>query len=130
MPEIYFHVRWPDGATQRCYSPSTVVEDYFTAGGEYELTDFVERSRTALGIAGERVKEKFGFHCTGASDQLAQIERTAAAYTAAAYTHAHAAGTTVASVPAVSVTASVPAVPADVLKVVVESLVNADGSTR
>ncbi|MFI5798965.1 MSMEG_0570 family nitrogen starvation response protein [Streptomyces sp. NPDC051677] len=80
MPETYFHVRWPDGETQRCYSPSTVVEDYFTAGDEYELADFVERSRTALGIAGERVKEKFGFYCTGASDQLAQIERTAAAY--------------------------------------------------
>ncbi|MEV0034928.1 MSMEG_0570 family nitrogen starvation response protein [Streptomyces sp. NPDC050804] len=120
MPEIYFHVRWPDGATQRCYSPSTVVEDYFTAGGEYELTDFVERSRTALGIAGERVKEKFGFHCTGASDQLAQIERTAAAYT-----HAYAADTAAAP-------ASVAEVPraADVLKVIVESLVNADGSTR
>jgi uncharacterized repeat protein (TIGR04042 family) len=80
MPETYFHVRWPDGVTQRCYSPSTVVEDYFTAGGEYDLADFVERSRTALGIAGERVREKFGFHCTGASDQLAQIERTAARY--------------------------------------------------
>ena len=80
MPETYFQVRWPDGVTQRCYSPSTVVEDYFTPGGEYELADFVERSRTALGIAGERVKEKFGFYCTGASDQLAQIERTAAAY--------------------------------------------------
>lgn len=31
MPEMYFHVRWPDGETQRCYSPSTVVEDYLTA---------------------------------------------------------------------------------------------------
>lgn len=101
MPEIYFHVRWPDGVTQRCYSPSTVVEDYFVADREYELTDFVERSRTALGIAGERVKEKFGFYCTGASGQLAQIERTAAAYAAA-----------------------------DGAKVTVESLVNADGSTR
>ncbi|WP_406118391.1 MSMEG_0570 family nitrogen starvation response protein [Streptomyces sp. NBC_00989] len=80
MPEMYFDVRWPDGLTQRCYSPSTIVEDYFTPGGEYELAEFVERSRTALGIAGERVREKFGFYCTGASDQLARIERTAAAY--------------------------------------------------
>ncbi|MFJ6392320.1 MSMEG_0570 family nitrogen starvation response protein [Streptomyces sp. NPDC091972] len=80
MPEMYFHVRWPDGQTQRCYSPSTVVEDYFVPGGQYALADFVELSRTALGIAGERVKEKFGFFCSGASDQLAQIERTAAAY--------------------------------------------------
>jgi len=80
MPEMYFDVRWPDGLTQRCYSPSTIVEDYFAPGGEYELAEFVERSRTALGIAGERVREKFGFFCTGASDQLALIERTAAAY--------------------------------------------------
>ena len=80
MPEMYFDVRWPDGLTQRCYSPSTIVEDYFTPGSEYELAEFVERSRTALGIAGDRVREKFGFHCTGASGQLALIERTAAAY--------------------------------------------------
>lgn len=80
MPELYFHVRWPDGETQRCYSPSTVIEDYLTTGGVYELGDFVERSRTALGIASGRVREKYGFACTGASDQLAQIEETAAAY--------------------------------------------------
>ncbi|MFJ7242859.1 MSMEG_0570 family nitrogen starvation response protein [Streptomyces olivaceus] len=80
MPELYFHVRWPDGEIQRCYSPSTVVEDYFTAGSAYDLDDFLHRSRTALGIAGDRVKEKYGFFCTGASDQLAQIERTAAAH--------------------------------------------------
>jgi len=80
MPEMYFDVRWPDGLTQRCYSPSTIVEDYFTPGAAYELAEFVERSRTALGIAGERVREKFGFFCTGASDQLALIERTAASY--------------------------------------------------
>jgi uncharacterized repeat protein (TIGR04042 family) len=80
VPEMYFHVRWPDGAAQRCYSPSTVVADYFTAGTQYDLADFVERSRTALGIAGERVREKFGFFCTGAAEQLTQIERAAAAY--------------------------------------------------
>jgi uncharacterized repeat protein (TIGR04042 family) len=55
MPEMCFHVRWPDGAAQRCYSPSTVVADYFTAGTEYDLADFVERSRTALGITGAKV---------------------------------------------------------------------------
>jgi uncharacterized repeat protein (TIGR04042 family) len=101
MPETYFQVRWPDGVTQHCYSPSTVIEDYFTPGGEYELADFVERSRTALGIAGERVREKYGFFCTGESEQLAQIERTASAYA--------------------SVTGA---------KVAIESLTAADGRTR
>ena len=80
MPEVFFDVRWPDGVTQRCYSPSTVIADYFEPGGEYGLDDFVEHCRTALGIAGERVREKYGFLCTGASTQLARIELTAAAY--------------------------------------------------
>ncbi|MFJ5306658.1 MSMEG_0570 family nitrogen starvation response protein [Streptomyces sp. NPDC088350] len=80
MPEMYFDVRRPDGLIQRCCSPSTTVEDYFAPGAAYELAEFVERSRTALGIAGERVREKFGFFCTGASEQLARRERTAAAY--------------------------------------------------
>ena len=80
MPETYFDVRWPDGVTQRCYSPSTVVADYFAPGTEYQLADFLERSRTALGIAGERVREKYGFFCTGASEAIEQIEKAAAAY--------------------------------------------------
>jgi uncharacterized repeat protein (TIGR04042 family) len=101
MPELYFHVRWPDGESQRCYSPSTVVEDYFLPGGVYEVADFLERSRQSLGIASERVREKYGFYCTGASDQLAEIERTAAGY---------------ASVPGATVT--------------VEALRYADGSER
>ncbi|MFD5074543.1 MSMEG_0570 family nitrogen starvation response protein [Streptomyces sp. NPDC058371] len=101
MPELYFHVRWPDGETQRCYSPSTVVEDYLTIGGVYELGDFLERSRTALGIASDRVREKYGFASTGSSDQLAQIEETAATYASL-----------------------------DGAKVAVEALSNADGSAR
>jgi uncharacterized repeat protein (TIGR04042 family) len=113
MPEMYVHVRRPDGVTQRCCSPSTVVAEYFVPGGQYALADFVERSRTALGIAGERVQEKFGFFCTGASGQLARIERTAAAY--AAVSDAKAA--TVGKV-------------AKVAEVTVESLTGADGSTR
>lgn len=101
MPELYFHVRWPDGETQRCYSPSTVIEDYLTTGDVYELGDFVERSRTALGIAGDRVREKYGFACSGASDQLAQIEERAASHASL-----------------------------DGAEVAVEALSNADGSTR
>jgi uncharacterized repeat protein (TIGR04042 family) len=80
MPELYVHVRWPDGERQRCYSPSTVVEDYFTAGDTYPVADFLERSRTALGIASERVREKFGSPCSRAADQLARIERSAAVF--------------------------------------------------
>jgi uncharacterized repeat protein (TIGR04042 family) len=80
MPEMYFRVRWPDGQVQRCYSPSTVVEDFFVAGTTYPLADFVERSRQALAIASERVRAKYGFGCSSAADQLADIEATAAGH--------------------------------------------------
>ena len=74
MPEMTFRVRWPDDSVSDCYSPSLVIKDYFEVGARYPLGDFLDRSRTSLTIAGERVKAKFGFYCTGASAQLQQIE--------------------------------------------------------
>ena len=50
MPEMRFRIRWPDGISESCYSPSLVIKDYFAAGTDYALTDFLARSRTALGI--------------------------------------------------------------------------------
>jgi len=80
MPELYFDVRWPDGRTQRCYSPSTVIEDYFTPGSVYGVADFVARSREALHLASERVRARYGIACTAAEAQLAEIERVAAGF--------------------------------------------------
>ncbi|EHP90822.1 MSMEG_0570 family nitrogen starvation response protein [Methylorubrum extorquens] len=77
MPEMRFHVRWPDGRQESCYSPSLVVKDFLTPGESYALDDFVEKSRTALNIASERVREKYGFACSSAMDQLARIEAAA-----------------------------------------------------
>ena len=77
MPEMRFQVRWPDGKVESCYSPSLVIKDYFRPGETYPLADFVERSRTALNIASERVKEKYGFYCTSAMAQLERIESAA-----------------------------------------------------
>lgn len=74
MPEMRFTVRWPDGTVDDCYSPSLVIKDYFDVGTSYPLADFVQRSRTALGIASERVRAKYGFACSSALDQLARIE--------------------------------------------------------
>ena len=56
MPEMRFHIRWPDGAVETCYSPSLVVKDFFSPGESYPLADFLQRSRTALDIASERVR--------------------------------------------------------------------------
>jgi uncharacterized repeat protein (TIGR04042 family) len=77
MPEIRFRIRWPDGSAETCYSPSLIVKDFFSAGESYPLGDFLARSRTALDIASERVKEKYGWRCSRAAAQLARIEATA-----------------------------------------------------
>ena len=80
MPEMRFLIRWPDGTAESCYSPSLVIKDYFAPGEAYRLDDFVAKSRTALNIASERVRAKYGFACSSAMDQLARIETAAAAF--------------------------------------------------
>jgi uncharacterized repeat protein (TIGR04042 family) len=80
MPVMHFHVRWPDQGETRCYSPSLVVQDFLVPGQRYPLADFVARTREALGIASERVRAKFGFACSQAMDQLAEIEAIASRF--------------------------------------------------
>ena len=77
MPEMHFHVRWPDGRMQRCYSPSLVIQDFFAPGESYSVAEFVQRSRAALQIASERVQRKYGVPCGRAQAQLADIESAA-----------------------------------------------------
>jgi uncharacterized repeat protein (TIGR04042 family) len=79
---MHFHVRWPDGSGQRCYSPSLVIKDFFVPGKSYALAEFLQRSRTALRIASERVRQKYGYTCGHASAQLDEIERIAARFEA------------------------------------------------
>lgn len=80
MPVMHFHVVWPDATETRCYSPSLVVQDYLQVGQSYPLPDFVQRCREALHIASERVRAKYGFACSQAMDQLAEIEQLAAPF--------------------------------------------------
>ncbi len=82
MPEMRFTVRWPDEKVDSCYSPSLVIKDYLTPGQSYPVAEFVSRTREALTIASDRVKKKYGFHCTGASSQLMDIERSASKFAA------------------------------------------------
>jgi uncharacterized repeat protein (TIGR04042 family) len=74
MPEMRFHIRWPDGTKESCYSPSLVVKEHFKPGQSYLLADFLARSRAALTIASERVKARYGHACSLALGQLAHIE--------------------------------------------------------
>jgi len=80
MPEMRFRIRWPDGTPETCYSPSLVITEFLSPGENYALADFLERSRTALGIASERVRAKYGVPCRLALAQLGRIEAAAIAF--------------------------------------------------
>jgi uncharacterized repeat protein (TIGR04042 family) len=80
MPEMRFKVLWPDQTESLCYSPSLVIKDFLEPGQRYPLDDFVSRSREALTIASERVRQKYGYTCSSAMSQLADIEATAARF--------------------------------------------------
>ncbi|MBL0090861.1 MAG: MSMEG_0570 family nitrogen starvation response protein [Piscinibacter sp.] len=74
MPEMHYTVRWPDDRETACYSPSLVVREVLEAGQDYAITDFMDRVRRATAIANERVHAKYGFFCSRANDQLAELE--------------------------------------------------------
>jgi uncharacterized repeat protein (TIGR04042 family) len=80
MPEIRFKIQWPDGSQETCYSPSSVIKEYFTPECEYDLADFVGRSRTALQMASDRVRAKYGRPCGLALGQLELIEIKSSEY--------------------------------------------------
>lgn len=81
MPETYWTIRWPDGTEDRCYSPSSVIADFFAPGQTYSLADFTQRARKALELASGRVERKYGFACSSAMDQLDRIEHRATSFT-------------------------------------------------
>jgi uncharacterized repeat protein (TIGR04042 family) len=85
MPEMRFRIRWPDSRIETCYSPSLVIKDYLAEGESYALADFLDRSRTALSIASERVRATYGWPCPRALRELARLEAMARGYTADAH---------------------------------------------
>ena len=80
MPERHFEVRWPDGYHERCYSPSSTIENYLTVGEEYSLAQFLDLTDQALHEASERVRQKYGYACSSAMDQLSKIQERAAQF--------------------------------------------------
>ncbi|MCJ2120935.1 MSMEG_0570 family nitrogen starvation response protein [Methylobacterium sp. J-001] len=77
MPEMRFHIRWPDGSRDACYSPTLVIKQHLAVGQDYALDEFLALTRLALGSASARVQERYGFPCGRAEAQLARIEETA-----------------------------------------------------
>src|ERR1700712_4503731 len=82
MPEVGFHVRWPDGVQRSYYSPSTVIHAHLRCGESYALSDFLARARAAMHEASERVRAKYGRPCSSALHTLSQIDTTARAFAA------------------------------------------------
>ncbi|SKA79521.1 MSMEG_0570 family protein [Prosthecobacter debontii] len=82
MPAVHYTVELPDGTRRQCYSPSTVIHDHFKKGEVMPMKDFITRSRTALNAASERVRQRFGFACSSAMDQLSEIEGWGRSYPA------------------------------------------------
>lgn len=80
MPETRFRIRWPDGAEDTCYSPSTVIGVYLSAGETYALSDFVARSRAALARASDRVAARYGRPCSLAAAEQVRIAARAAGF--------------------------------------------------
>ncbi len=77
MPETRFKIEWPNGEVENCYSPSSIVKQYFEPGQAYDMAEFVGRSQQALQLASDRVKAKYGSPCGLALGQLQAIESTA-----------------------------------------------------
>jgi uncharacterized repeat protein (TIGR04042 family) len=80
MPEMRYHLLWPDSSETECYSPSLVIRDYFAPGVEYPMAEFLRRIRAATAIASARVELKYGMPCMRALGQLSAIESTAARF--------------------------------------------------
>jgi uncharacterized repeat protein (TIGR04042 family) len=74
---MHFSIEWPNGRIERCYSPSYVIEEHLTEGGEYTVPEFLERTARALHVASERVRARYGFACSSALEQLASLQSTA-----------------------------------------------------
>ena len=77
MPEKTFTVQWPDGEEENCYSPSSTIDKFIEKGATYSLQEFLQRSSDGLNHASERVRQRYGFACSSAQDQLYRIQQKA-----------------------------------------------------
>ncbi len=82
MPEVHLRLEWPDGRTTELYSPSTVILDFLRPGEELSVDDLRRRGTTALRLASERVRARYGFACTRADEEEQRLLGTSAAFAA------------------------------------------------
>jgi uncharacterized repeat protein (TIGR04042 family) len=85
MPETHLKIQWPNGSEETCYSPSSIVKQYFEPNRDYELVDFVDRAQTALNIASDRVRANYGSPCGLAIGKLVAIQSKATQFNSHLY---------------------------------------------
>jgi uncharacterized repeat protein (TIGR04042 family) len=73
MPEVHFTIRWPDENVTTHYSPSTIVHNYFQSDDSLTVEELVDKSVKALEHASNRVRERYGYACTRASESCDTI---------------------------------------------------------
>jgi len=74
MPAVNFKVNWPDGDIIMYYSPSTIIHQFLEANTVYSVDDFDKKVSAALDKASERVKERFGYYCSAATEEKNKIQ--------------------------------------------------------
>ncbi|WP_298985630.1 MSMEG_0570 family nitrogen starvation response protein [uncultured Roseibium sp.] len=74
MPDLTFRIRWPNGDEEACYSPSSIVRNFYREGETYDLNEFVLLSERAFEAASERVRAVHGYPCSRAASQLATLK--------------------------------------------------------
>lgn len=80
MPDLTFRIRWPDGGEELCYSPSSIVREFYAEGETYPLDTFMSLSERAFHAASERVRAVYGYPCSRAAAQLAALRESAAPF--------------------------------------------------
>jgi uncharacterized repeat protein (TIGR04042 family) len=74
MPEVYMRIQWPDDTTDRVYSPSSIIRDFFEEEEQMTVAAFEERITNALTRASERVREVYGMECASAKQELRRVQ--------------------------------------------------------
>lgn len=80
MPDLTFRIRWPNGDEEACYSPSSIIRNFFQEGEAYPLDEFVDLIEKAFEAASERVRAVHGYPCSRAASQLATLKTRSNAF--------------------------------------------------
>ncbi len=80
MPVTYIDIEWPDQQSDRIYSPSSIIEDYFNPGESISMGQFLTACTEGLEEASERVRQKYGYACTSALAESSRIAKRCQEY--------------------------------------------------